>query len=162
MASAVRVYVVTYGSAVPHLVFIMPAGGHGRGGPPWAAVSHNFSLFTLFLCPLSTTAKKWKRRKRTRGERGGRTVRGPPILPRLFLPLSRPSGERACGRGQPRCRSSCLPLAQARYILNAAKWMRWETRRYRLPFTAVSCNTGSILRNVLWSFGSFQPSHFVR
>ena len=138
--------------------------GGGRGTGPSAAVSHNFSLFTLFLCPLSTTAKKWKRRKRTRGERG-RTERGPPILPRLFLPLSRPSGERACGRGQPRCRSSCLPLAQARYILNAAKWMRWETRRYRLPsqqYHVILAQFFVMFFGPAFTTNIFQPSHFVR
>ena len=125
VARAVRVYVVTYGgSAVPHLVFIMPAGGQGKKGAEEGQGRRFAQLFPLHSPSLPSQHNRQEMEKK---EGTREAERGPPILPRLFLPLSRSSGERACGQPRSRsqrCRSSCLPLARARYILNAAKWMR--------------------------------------
>ena len=53
VARAVRVYVVTYGgSAVPHLVFIMPAGGHGKKGAEEGQGRRFAQLFPLHSLSL--------------------------------------------------------------------------------------------------------------
>ena len=100
--------VVTYGSAVPHLVFIMPGGGGREGGRSRDRERQGRYFAQLFpllshLCPLSRRNEKEGREAERERERGRKD--GPPILSRLFLPLSRslqteqPAAAAASGAG---------------------------------------------------------------
>ena len=136
--------------------------GRDSGGRDRAAVSHNFSLFTLFLCPLSTTAKKWKRRK----ARGGEDRRSREAL-QFFLdfschfhdpPASERAGSRAAGRSAAlslvvsASGASSIHLERGKVdAIGDAATKEYRGRSNRLPFTAISCYTGSLLRNVIWS-----------
>ena len=89
---------------------------------------------------------------------------GPPILSRLFLPLSRCFQAERATRRRRHGAATLLPLARSRYILNAAKWMRRETPRRRRPrdvgereneqcrisvhFVEFSVYSGSVHRNM--------------
>lgn len=73
VARAVRVYVVTYGgSAVPHLVFIMPAGGHGKKGAEEGQGRRFAQLFPLHSLSLPSQHNRQEMEKEEGTRSGGK------------------------------------------------------------------------------------------